>query len=341
MIYLIKTSNAMTTHLYYCIIKNAFEISLSQNVIITDSLNNNVNKKKDLVIVGSSTVAFKLLLKGFKKVIVWYQGVEPEESAYINRSKLIVKVKSFIERFTLRYASFCIFVSKEMQRHYENKYSLQFDTHSTYIMPCFNEIKLHEDAFDKKDISMSFVYCGGLGPWQCLEETIDLYKQLALILKRKTSFRIYTNDVDGVNIILAKKGMHEIICKYLPKEELEKEISSAHFGFVLRKDDIVNNVATPTKFSTYLSYGIIPIFSDSICDFKENTNFMMNRICLHSFDIQENCKKILDFINNIYDPNNLKQEYQAVFNSYYSESLHTKLLAEKIANKFGLGLYEN
>lgn len=46
------------------------------------------------------------------------------------------------------------------------------------------------------------------------------------------------------------------------------------FGFVLRDDIAVNNVATPTKLSSYLSAGVIPIYSSALKDFYEKTKFM-------------------------------------------------------------------
>lgn len=46
------------------------------------------------------------------------------------------------------------------------------------------------------------------------------------------------------------------------------EYQTAHYGFVLRDDITVNNVACPTKLVEYLQYGILPILlTPNIGDF--------------------------------------------------------------------------
>ena len=57
----------------------------------------------------------------------------------------------------------------------------------------------------------------------------------------------------------------------LPADELKKEYEKAQYGFTLRDNIIVNEVACPTKLIDYVKYGIIPILkSDKIGDFVEN-----------------------------------------------------------------------
>ena len=52
-----------------------------------------------------------------------------------------------------------------------------------------------------------------------------------------------------------------MLLKYRCNEETETRIT--------RKDIAINKVATPTKMSSYLANGIIPIFSDIIGDFNK------------------------------------------------------------------------
>ena len=53
-------------------------------------------------------------------------------------------------------------------------------------------------------------------------------------------------------------------------EEIYKEYLDCDFGFLLRDDTIVNNVACPTKMMEYLRFGIVPILkSDHIGNFRE------------------------------------------------------------------------
>ena len=52
---------------------------------------------------------------------------------------------------------------------------------------------------------------------------------------------------------------------------MKKEYEKAQYGFTLRDEFIVNEVACPTKLIDYVKYGIIPILKfDKIGDFIEN-----------------------------------------------------------------------
>ena len=42
-------------------------------------------------------------------------------------------------------------------------------------------------------------------------------------------------------------------------EQLKQNYRACHYGFVLRDDIVVNNVACPTKIIEYIQYGIIPV----------------------------------------------------------------------------------
>lgn len=41
----------------------------------------------------------------------------------------------------------------------------------------------------------------------------------------------------------------------MPVSQLNEEHAKYKFGFLLRMDDVVNNVATPTKYNSYLTLG--------------------------------------------------------------------------------------
>ena len=56
--------------------------------------------------------------------------------------------------------------------------------------------------------------------------------------------------------------------KSVAPEELAEYYESAHYGFILRDDNVINTVANPTKMIEYLQYGIVPIVkSPNIGDF--------------------------------------------------------------------------
>src|SRR5690606_4791602 len=49
----------------------------------------------------------------------------------------------------------------------------------------------------------------------------------------------------------------------VPSNKLARYYRTAHYGFILRDDMLINRVACPTKMVEYLYYGIIPVVKSS------------------------------------------------------------------------------
>jgi glycosyltransferase involved in cell wall biosynthesis len=112
-----------------------------------------------------------------------------------------------------------------------------------------------------------FVYSGIWASWQCIRETIACFKLLKdfderaflLILSPdKELFRQYLSCLDPEDYrVLSVK--HSFIDRYL---------SSADCGFLIRKRNNVNRVASPLKFSEYLICGLPVIIGPEVGDFS-------------------------------------------------------------------------
>lgn len=92
--------------------------------------------------------------------------------------------------------------------------------------------------------------------------------------RQKTSFdyRMYVSDTEEFMKLWSDRERPDTWrVDTLSADELKKEYEKAQYGFTLRDDIIVNEVACPTKLIDYVKYGIIPILkSDKIGDFVEN-----------------------------------------------------------------------
>ena len=90
---------------------------------------------------------------------------------------------------------------------------------------------------------------------------------MASIIKKtykKYDYRIYTFDIDYFKRVINDENvLKEITIETKNKDELYEEYKKADYGFLLRDDNVINNVSYPTKLIEYLSFGIIPI-----CDTK-------------------------------------------------------------------------
>lgn len=285
--------------------------------------------KKSLIVYPMGIDAFKYYWKGYKNFILWQQGATADESFMRNHSKLRHWILNKIDVFAMNKSQFVFYVSEYMRKHYE-KLAGKSLKHKSYIMPCFNEI-YDETIYKDKDYSKNiFTYVGSLALWQCFAQTATLYKQIEERIPN-TLFKVLTFSVDEATRIIKEKGIKNYFVACVPKEQVKKELLETTYGFILREDNVVNRVATPTKFSSYLASGVIPLFSDCLNDFYQaSKGYKYVKSIPQNYDVQQ----IIDFIVEVKDPNEIKKEFYSLLTEHYSPSTHinniTKLFAKNL-----------
>lgn len=280
--------------------------------------------KKDWFVSSNPIEACRISAHGIRRIILWCQGVAPEESYLRNGSKIRLSVLSFIEKTALKKASLCFFVSEEMRRHYEGKYGLDFEGRY-FVMPCFNSA-LDWESFraEGKYTVPTFAYVGSLAKWQCFEETVDLYKDIESRLEG-SCFKVLTFDREKAEEILRARGVRRFEVDCVARDQVSAELSSVAFGFVVREDNVVNRVATPTKLSSYMAAGVIPVYSDclaSFADIAEDLRFAISVGNPVDADmLVEHCRKMVGS-----DADDVLAEYKKVFETYYSRDYYMRKL---------------
>ncbi len=294
------------------------------------------DKKRDVIVSDSVLVALYYMVRGYKKHIVWLQGVLPEESYLRNNSAFRKWVLDTIEKFVIKRADLLFMVSQEMCRHYESKYKLSLGN-KTVVMPCFNETKLNEDIFNlpKKTTEQTFVYLGSLSAWQCFEETLELYREIEKKSNGNTKLYIFTAEQDKAKELAEKWGISNIQIDYAKPDELSKKIAHIKYGFIIRKDCTVNRVATPTKISNYLANAIIPIYSDCLKSFSEIDNIYQIGICCDAEDLETSTDKILKHMELSVSAQEVGEKCRKVFDEYYSKEKYVAEIEEKLIEIFG------
>lgn len=271
----------------------------------------------------------RMKLKGAKSVSVWFQGIDAEEYLRFVPVSKFKKVERYIvlsiyDWIALKTAKICFFVSKRMLEYYRKKYG--YKKNNYVIMPCFND-QIKGDAFvDSKYKKPSFVYAGNLAGWQCFPKIVELFK----IIKDKlptATLTVYTPDQEEAKAILKNNGVTASV-KYVPYTQLAEEIKGFKYGFLIRDDDPVNNVATPTKMCNYLANGIIPLYTNVIGDFKEEL-----RCLKYSVPVDTRfggIEKLFELEKSTIRADEVKKDFQKVFDRYYSEEYYVELIASKI-----------
>lgn len=286
--------------------------------------------KQDYVVTDSPLIAIQYMLKGFSKHMVWFQGISPEESYMARNSRLRYAVLSWIEKTVLKKAKVVFFVSKAMETYYEKKYGLQLSQKSC-IMPCFNETGIEQTAFsEEKYQKNTFTYVGGIQTWQCFEETARLYSEIEKRANTPVMFCVYTFQKEEALKILQKFGVKNYTVDCVPQAELSERIKGIKYGFIIREDCAVNNVATPTKFSNYLANGIIPIYSGALKSFAEFDKEKQIGIVYNLNEPNEGIARILEHMEKEISADEMREKCEYAFATYYNSTDYSKKIASKL-----------
>ena len=294
---------------------------------------NNSNREKGIVCIQLSTIR-EAKKCGYGKTIRWIQGVVEDESYMRNHSRLRYWILSLLNKNSFHQSDFILFCSDAMKRHYERRFKCNFDNY--YIMPCFND-EINKEAFFTEDKYKNnvFVFAGSLEVWQCFEPTVALYREVEKKIAN-CSFRALVSDRKKATEIFDKYGVERYSIDFVPKERVAQEMAKAKFGFCIREDSIVNRVATPTKFSSYISNGVIPVYSQYTEDFHNIAKKCKYCVCANPNDLTLSVDKIVELCTESNEPIEIYNSYKNAFGQYYSREYHIEKLTEALTNTFSL-----
>lgn len=272
------------------------------------------NRKGDVYFVSEAKTAFDLIVHGCRNLVYWAQGIAPEEDYLRFKSRLRRSALALCEKTALTRATRVFAVSASMLHHFEKKYRIGLSA-KTYVAPCCNET-MHSSSFfvEGKYERPSFAYAGGLSKYQCIDRMLDLYDGIQRAIPDSELF-FYTWDTEKAKELVAEHCLDRIKVSYVPQEKLHEALSQAKYGFVIRDNSIVNRVATPTKLSTYISNGVIPIVSDCVGDFAKESKRIEHVICCEEEYMLGRIKE-MEMKNII--PSEIHREYEAFFEGYFS-----------------------
>ena len=267
------------------------------------------------------------LTKHPKYTLTWFQGLSPEEIKMEYKPSLRrflkIPVHEFAEKLCLKVCDVCLFVSDAMRNHYIRKYGIIPD--KSFIMPCFN-MEFNENLIRKNPYRYerpTFVYAGNLSSWQCFKHTLKLYKKIKDILP-DASLRIYTHEIDKALSILKEHNVDaKVDC--VSAQQLSEELADYKYGFIVRDDIVVNNVATPTKMNSYMSSGLIPVYSDVIEAYKQPISGHAHVIPF--LTDEEAINKILHMEQTPISVDKIVNEYGDIFSKYWNRNKYIEELS--------------
>ena len=279
--------------------------------------------KDSLIVYAVGVDAYRHYFRGYRNIILWQQGATGAESYLKHSSKLRRYILNHMDCFVMKKAKMVFYVSDYMKKYYEGMAKANFD-YKAYIMPCFNEV-FDERVFEKKDYSKKvFAYVGSLNLWQCFNETAELYAEIEKRIP-DTFFKVLAFDTKKAEEIIKKNNIKNYSVSCVPKEQVKNELENSTYGFIIRHDTEVNRVATPTKISSYLSAGVLPIYSTCLRDFHAQAE---GKPFAFAFDTEADIEGLIQFINKGVDKDIVCDEIKDLFETYYSTEKHITKIAD-------------
>lgn len=229
---------------------------------------------------------------------------------------------------SLKNANGCFVVTKALEDYVRNS-KVVHKNFDFYRIPCATSMnKLSEEEYEayrngyrlKYDIKPDekvFIYSGGVSPWQCIDETIELYRNLSKRIQGKSRLIMLSYNINVIKEKLIDGD--NIICDSYHPNELTKVLCAGDYAFFLRKNCITNNVAFPNKYLEYLLAGMYIISTPYVFESAEQIG--KNKLgYLYDFD---NVDGLVNYIENT--PIERKYDVSLIENILYRNSFEYTL----------------
>ena len=189
------------------------------------------------------------------KIITDAHGAAAEEERLVNRYSRGRWFDS-LERHAANGSRAVVVVTQAMADYYRTVYGASA-TEFVHIPICTTFSERRNWSIPARK---TVIYAGGVHKWQ----NVDLMLQASNRVKDEIDTVFLTNATDYV-----KRRMAELHCDFdahlgsVPHEQVPEYLLRAQYGYVIRDDTPVNNVAFPTKLIEYMAYGVIPVIKSS------------------------------------------------------------------------------
>ena len=207
----------------------------------------------------------KLLRIPFVRSVVDIHGVVPEEFRMHDDYYSAVKYERE-EEYAFRFAKRLVVVSNAMKDYLAGKFR-DHPAPEFIHFPMFPDFVPYLGAKGlDAGARLIAVYAGGLHKWQQPEKTL---RAMAATGGMCANHFLSPNPEAASELAADIEGGNQIHFGSMSHDELMRFYRKCDFGYILRAESIVNNVACPTKIVEYIANGIIPIIdSERIGDFS-------------------------------------------------------------------------
>lgn len=206
--------------------------------------------------------------------IDWH-GISPEEAemggAHSSRVAMLVSAESHL----LAGSDLNIFVSKAMETHFCDKYGTQRESW-VHVPCCVSDDKFvaTEGAFRSAafiEDDLVFGYAGSMADWQCGPKMMQLFAGLHRVDPR-CRFLLLVPESDQTKALdfaaRAQLPPEVFRLEEVSHAEVASRLQAVDVAVLIRADDPVNRVSSPTKYGEYLAAGLPVLMTDCIGDYS-------------------------------------------------------------------------
>lgn len=185
------------------------------------------------------------------KIITDAHGIASEEERMVNRHSR-GRLMDIFEKQAARYSRAVVVVTEAMAEYYRKNFNCE-STEFIHIPIC--SVLQEQQDWPIKE-RKTVIYAGGLHVWQNVDLMLDIAEKKSDLF----DFVFLTNEIDVFKDKLKDRHfVSPVKVASVEHDEINKYLSQAEYGLLLRDDTPVNNVAFPTKLIEYLANGVIPI----------------------------------------------------------------------------------
>jgi glycosyltransferase involved in cell wall biosynthesis len=227
---------------------------------------------------------------------------------------LLVKIYN-IQSFVCKNSDYILCVSKKLEEYLKNRHVINCNV--SVIPTCIDEGKNRFDLEERRKIrnEMKFenkfvlAYCGGGQNYQGPSELVNAFIKISERIE-DALFLILTRDSEifetSLNKYMVDKSKYSI--KKVDFNEVYKYLSAADCGILLRENNNVNKVSSPTKFAEYINCNLPVVISHGIGDIDEIS--AKYNICIYEEQIDSIKNKINEIKNN-------QKNFQLLIHEHY------------------------
>ena len=143
-----------------------------------------------------------------------------------------------------------------------------------------------------------FIYSGGVSPWQCLEQTVEIFND---IIKEIPNSKLLI--LSGDKNYISKFKSKNVLVDSLSPNEVDSVLPAGDFAFLLREKTVTNLVAYPNKFLEYVKAGVKVIGTENVVDVAKQIKEYNLGYILEDFDkisgLIDYCLKDYSYLDDI------------------------------------------